>query len=53
MPKVSVIVPVYGAENYIEQCVRSIMEQTFRDLEIVLVDDGSKDRPSRERRSGA
>ena len=44
MPKVSVIVPVYGAENYIEQCVRSIMEQTFRDLEIVLVDDGSKDR---------
>ena len=44
MPKVSVIVPVYGAENYIVQCVRSITGQTFRDLEIVLVDDGSKDR---------
>lgn len=42
--KITVIVPVYGAEKYIEKCVGSITEQTYRDLEILLVDDGSRDR---------
>ena len=41
---VSVIVPVYKAENYIDRCVGSIVGQTFHNLEIILVDDGSTDR---------
>lgn len=43
MKKVSVIVPVYNVENYLEECVNSILNQTYEDLEIILVDDGSKD----------
>ena len=42
--KVSVIVPVYGEEDYIDECVASIVNQTYTDLEIILVDDGSPDR---------
>ena len=41
--KVSVIVPVYNAQNFIEDCVMSILNQTFKDIELILVDDGSKD----------
>ena len=40
---ISVIVPVYGAESYLEKCVRSIMNQTYENLEIILVDDKSPD----------
>ncbi len=40
---VSVIVPVYNIENEIERCIASITEQTYKDLEIILVDDGSTD----------
>lgn len=43
-PLISVIVPVYNAEKYIEKCVASIRAQTYRNLEIILVDDGSCDR---------
>ena len=43
-PKVSVIVPVYKAEKYLRKCVDSILAQTFRDFEVLLVDDGSPDR---------
>ena len=43
MPKVSVIVPVYGVEKYIHQCIDSILNQTLDDIEILLIDDGSKD----------
>lgn len=42
--KVSVIVPVYKAEAYLEQCVHSVFEQSYPNLEIILVDDGSPDR---------
>lgn len=42
--KVSIIVPVYKAEEYIEKCVDSIIEQTYTDWELILVDDGSPDR---------
>ena len=40
---ISVIVPVYNREMYLERCVRSIMNQTYQNLEILLVDDGSTD----------
>lgn len=43
-PKISVIVPVYKAENYLHRCVDSLLAQTFTDFEIILVDDGSPDR---------
>lgn len=44
MPDLSVIVPVYKAEKYLAQCVESILNQTYTDLELILVDDGSPDR---------
>lgn len=44
IPKVSVIVPVYGVEKYIAKCLKSIQRQTFRDFECIVVDDGSPDR---------
>ena len=40
---ISVIVPVYNVENYLDECIQSIVKQTFRDMEIILVDDGSTD----------
>lgn len=43
MPKISVIVPVYKVEIYIGQCIESILSQTFKDFELILVDDGSPD----------
>lgn len=43
-PLVSVIVPVYGVEAWLEQCVDSILQQSMRNLEILLIDDGSPDR---------
>ncbi|MFA7140593.1 MAG: glycosyltransferase, partial [Proteiniphilum sp.] len=42
-PKVSVIIPVYNTDAYVEEAVRSIMNQTLRDIEIILIDDGSTD----------
>ena len=41
--KISVIIPVYNVENYLEKCINSIINQTYKDLEIILVDDGSTD----------
>jgi glycosyltransferase involved in cell wall biosynthesis len=44
MPKVSVVIPAYNAEKFIEKCLLSLKEQTFKDFEIIVVDDCSKDR---------
>lgn len=44
MPKVSVIIPVYGVEEYIERCARSLFEQTLNDIEYIFVDDCSPDK---------
>lgn len=44
MSRFSIIVPVYNVEQYLDECVRSVLAQTFSDFELILVDDGSKDR---------
>ena len=44
MIKLSIIVPIYNVERYLNRCVDSILDQTFTDFEVILVDDGSPDR---------
>ena len=43
-PEISIVVPVYGVEPYLERCVKSILAQDYTDYELILVDDGSPDR---------
>ena len=43
LPLISVIVPVYKVEPYLDRCVQSIVSQTYENLEIILIDDGSPD----------
>lgn len=43
MPTISVVVPVYKVEQYLDRCVQSILNQTYQDFELILVDDGSPD----------
>lgn len=43
-PKVSIIVPMYGVEQYVEKCIDSLLNQTLQEIEIILVNDGSPDR---------
>ena len=44
MPKISIIVPVYNVERYLDNCIESILNQTFKDFELILVNDGSNDK---------
>ena len=43
MPQISIITPAYQVEKYIHRCVDSVLAQTFRDFELLLLDDGSSD----------
>lgn len=43
MDKISVIVPVYNAEKFIDKCIESVINQTYKEIELILVNDGSKD----------
>lgn len=43
-PKISIIVPVFNVENYLHRCIDSILVQTFKDFEVLLIDDGSTDK---------
>ena len=43
MPNLSIIIPIYNAENYLSTCLNSIIEQSYTDFEVILVNDGSKD----------
>lgn len=42
-PEISVIVPVYKVEQYLPRCIQSILRQTYKNIEVILVDDGSPD----------
>lgn len=44
MPKLSIVVPVYNVEEYVEKCLESILSQTFTDYEVIIIDDGSTDK---------
>ena len=44
MPKVSIIVPIYNVEEYLERCINSLIGQTLEDIQIILVNDGSTDK---------
>lgn len=41
---ISVIVPIYKVQDYLKECIESIINQTYSDIEVILVDDGSPDR---------
>lgn len=43
LPKISIIIPVYKVEEYLNRCIKSVVDQTYNNLEIILVDDGSPD----------
>lgn len=43
-PLISVIIPVYNVEKYLDKCISSVVQQTYRNMEIFLIDDGSTDK---------
>ena len=43
MPKFSIIIPAYNVEKYIDKCLKSVFNQTFKDYEVIVINDGSTD----------
>ena len=43
MEKISIVVPIYNVEKYVKKCIESLIKQTYKNIEIILVDDGSTD----------
>ena len=43
IPKISIIIPVYNAENYLRECLDSIINQTLKEIEVICIEDGSSD----------
>ena len=43
MKKISIIIPVFNVEKYIDKCIKSILNQTLKDIELIIVNDGSTD----------
>ena len=46
--KYSVVIPVYNVEKFLQECIKSVLEQTYSDFELILVDDGSADKRDRK-----
>ena len=46
MPQISIIVPIYNGAKYINKCIEMIINQTFKDFELIIIDDGSTDNTS-------
>ena len=44
MTKVSIIIPIYNVEMYLNRCMKTLLEQTLQDIELIMVDDGSTDK---------
>ena len=43
MPTISVVIPAYNVEKYLDKCMNSVLNQSFTDFEVLLIDDGAKD----------
>lgn len=44
MTKITVVVPIYNSDRFLERCIRSVINQTFQDIEVLLINDGSNDK---------